>query len=91
MSRNEIMPDLRSMPVDNYLIFYLTIEGIEIVRVFAWHAGYRRPFLVRFGNLRDKSTFRSLIGKPSLVGLKKKLHLKLAELNGLRKLVSLMI
>ena len=34
ISRNEIMPSLRSMPVGNYLIFYLPLDdGIEIVRV----------------------------------------------------------
>ena len=32
--RDELMPDLRSLPVGNYLIFYLPIEGgIEVVRV----------------------------------------------------------
>jgi toxin ParE1/3/4 len=32
--REELMPDLRSLPVGSYLIFYLPIEhGIEIVRV----------------------------------------------------------
>jgi len=34
ISRHEIMPSLRSLPVGNYLIFYLPIDdGIEIVRV----------------------------------------------------------
>ena len=34
MSREELMPALRSLAVGNYLIFYLPIEdGIEVVRV----------------------------------------------------------
>jgi len=34
ISRDEIMPSLRSMPVGNYLIFYLPLDdGIELVRV----------------------------------------------------------
>jgi toxin ParE1/3/4 len=34
VNREELMPDLRSLPVGSYLIFYLPIEhGIEIVRV----------------------------------------------------------
>jgi toxin ParE1/3/4 len=33
-SRDKIMPDLRSFPVGNYLIFYMSIDdGIEVVRV----------------------------------------------------------
>ena len=33
-SRDELLPDLRSLPVGNYLIFYLPIsDGIEVVRV----------------------------------------------------------
>jgi len=33
-SRDELMPALRSLPVGNYLIFYLPIpDGIEVVRV----------------------------------------------------------
>jgi toxin ParE1/3/4 len=36
VSREELMPELRSLPVGNYSIFYLPIEhGIEIVRVLA--------------------------------------------------------
>ena len=32
--RDELMPDLRSLPVGNYLIFYMPIEdGIVVVRV----------------------------------------------------------
>lgn len=34
ISREELMPALRSIPFGNYLIFYLPIEGgIEVVRV----------------------------------------------------------
>jgi len=34
ISRDELMPALRSLPVGNYLIFYLPIpDGIEVVRV----------------------------------------------------------
>lgn len=34
VSRDELHPGLRSLPVGKYLIFYLTIEGgIEVVRV----------------------------------------------------------
>lgn len=34
VSREELVPALRSLPVGNYLIFYLPIEdGIEVVRV----------------------------------------------------------
>jgi toxin ParE1/3/4 len=34
ISRDELLPSLRSLPVGNYLIFYLPLEdGIEIVRV----------------------------------------------------------
>jgi toxin ParE1/3/4 len=34
ISREELMPGLRSLPVGNYVVFYLPIErGIEIVRV----------------------------------------------------------
>ena len=33
-SREELMPGLRSLPIGNYVVFYLQIEdGIEIVRV----------------------------------------------------------
>ncbi len=33
-NRDELMPDLRSLPVGNYLIFYMPIEdGIVVVRV----------------------------------------------------------
>ena len=33
-SRDELLPNLRSLPVGNYLIFYLPIaDGIEVVRV----------------------------------------------------------
>ena len=33
-NREELMPGLRSLPVGNYLVFYLPIErGIEIVRI----------------------------------------------------------
>lgn len=33
-SRDELLPDLRSLPVGNYLVFYLSIaDGIEVVRV----------------------------------------------------------
>jgi toxin ParE1/3/4 len=32
--RDELLPDLRSFPIRNYVIFYLPLEnGIEIVRV----------------------------------------------------------
>lgn len=34
ISRDELLPDLRSVPVGNYLIFYFPIpDGIEVVRV----------------------------------------------------------
>jgi len=34
MSREELMPDLRSLPIGSYVVFYLPIEqGIDIVRV----------------------------------------------------------
>ena len=34
ISREELMPALRSLPVGNYLVFYLPVEnGIEVVRV----------------------------------------------------------
>ena len=34
VSREELMPGLRSLPIGNYVIFYLPIEhGIDIVRV----------------------------------------------------------
>ena len=37
--RDELLPTLRSFPVDDYLIFYLPIvEGIEVVRIVS---GYR--------------------------------------------------
>ncbi len=37
--RDELMPDVRSFPVDDYLIFYSPIEGgVEILRVVS---GYR--------------------------------------------------
>ncbi|NEO88205.1 MAG: type II toxin-antitoxin system RelE/ParE family toxin [Spirulina sp. SIO3F2] len=37
--RYELLPDLRSFPVENYLIFYRPLaEGIEILRVVS---GYR--------------------------------------------------
>ncbi|MBD2203336.1 type II toxin-antitoxin system RelE/ParE family toxin [Calothrix sp. FACHB-1219] len=37
--RDELLPSLRSFPVDDYLIFYRQIpEGIEVVRVVS---GYR--------------------------------------------------
>ena len=33
-SRDELLPNLRSLPVGNYLIFYLPIpDGIKVVRV----------------------------------------------------------
>ena len=33
-SRDELLPNLRSLPVGNYLIFYLPLsDGIEVVRV----------------------------------------------------------
>lgn len=38
-SRNELAPSLRSLPIDDYLIFYRAIDnGVEIVRVVS---GYR--------------------------------------------------
>ena len=37
--RDELLPTLRSFPVDDYLIFYRPIvEGIEVVRIVS---GYR--------------------------------------------------
>ncbi|WP_347179460.1 type II toxin-antitoxin system RelE/ParE family toxin [Roseofilum halophilum] len=37
--RDELWPDLRSFPVNNYLIFYRQIaEGVEILRIIS---GYR--------------------------------------------------
>lgn len=37
--RNEILPDLRSLPINNYLILYMVIgEEVEILRVIS---GYR--------------------------------------------------
>jgi toxin ParE1/3/4 len=34
IGREELMPGLRSVPVGNYLVFYLPIErGVEIVRI----------------------------------------------------------
>jgi toxin ParE1/3/4 len=36
ISRDELMPSLRSLPIGNYLIYYLTLDdGIEIVRVLS--------------------------------------------------------
>ena len=33
-SRDDLLPDLRSIPINNYLVFYLPIsDGIEVVRV----------------------------------------------------------
>lgn len=33
-NRDELLPDLRSIPVGNYLIFFLPVsDGIEVVRV----------------------------------------------------------
>ncbi|MBD2093038.1 type II toxin-antitoxin system RelE/ParE family toxin [Microcoleus sp. FACHB-1515] len=38
-SRNELAPSLRSLPIDDYLIFYRAIDnGVEIIRVVS---GYR--------------------------------------------------
>lgn len=38
-TRNELIPNLRSFPVEDYLIFYFpTAEGIEIARIVS---GYR--------------------------------------------------
>jgi toxin ParE1/3/4 len=38
-SRDELLPSLRSFPIDNYLIFYRPINnGIEILRIVS---GYR--------------------------------------------------
>ena len=35
-SRDDLLPNLRSLPVGNYLIFYLPLpDGIEVVRVLA--------------------------------------------------------
>jgi toxin ParE1/3/4 len=34
LSRDELLPSLRSLPIGKYLIFYLPIEeGIQIIRV----------------------------------------------------------
>ena len=44
--RNDLAPDLRSFPVDDYLIFYRTIRGgVEVARII--HAARNVEFLWR--------------------------------------------
>ena len=40
--RNEILPDLRSLSIDNYLILYMPIgQDIEILRVVSGEYGFK--------------------------------------------------
>jgi toxin ParE1/3/4 len=44
--RNEILPNVRSIPLDKYLIFYLPIgEDIEILRVVSGYRDLSRLFV----------------------------------------------
>ncbi|MEH2458044.1 MAG: type II toxin-antitoxin system RelE/ParE family toxin [Nostoc sp.] len=43
--RDELLPALRSLPVDDYLIFYRPIaEGIEVVRVVSGYCDLETLF-----------------------------------------------
>ena len=43
--RDELLPYLRSFPVENYLIFYRPIEeGIEVLRVVSGYRDLKRLF-----------------------------------------------
>jgi toxin ParE1/3/4 len=37
LSRDELLPSLRSLPIGRYLIFYMPIDdGIQVIRVLPW-------------------------------------------------------